>query len=77
MHAFLARPDQAQAYVRKRHATLVVICTTMPEMKRYQKEAPQGLAAALLAGKPPVWLRPLPQPGADKTHIAIWQVRPN
>jgi hypothetical protein len=30
------------------------------------KEAPQGLAAALLAGKPPVWLRPCPNPAPTR-----------
>jgi hypothetical protein len=75
-HARLpGRSDAARAYVRKRHATLVV-CTTAPEMRIYSRQAPHGLAAALLAGTPPAWLRPFPlaSAGQGQTHIAAWQV---
>lgn len=76
MHGFLADPEAARAYVRKRHATLVVVCTTAPEMRIYSRQAPHGLAAALLAGTPPAWLRPLPlvSTAQGPNHIAAWQV---
>jgi hypothetical protein len=77
MHAFMAPPDQALAYVHKRHATLVVACTVAPELRIYRDYAPQGLAARLLAGKPPAWLQPVPvpvPPGGKPSNIAIWRV---
>ncbi|WP_062783262.1 hypothetical protein [Novosphingobium capsulatum] len=76
MHGFLADPEQARAYVAKRHATLVVVCTVAPEMHLYRRQAPHGLAAALLAGTPPSWLRPIALPTTAKTpsNIAAWQV---
>ncbi len=76
MHGFLADPEQARAYVAKRHATLVVVCTVAPEMHLYRRQAPHGLAAALLAGTPPSWLRPVPMPTTAKTpsNLAAWQV---
>ncbi|NKJ42615.1 hypothetical protein [Novosphingobium sp. SG720] len=78
MHGFTAPPDQALAYMHKRHATLVVVCTVAPEMGLYRAQAPDGLAARLLAGKPPAWLKPVATPpipaGAEPTNIAIWRV---
>jgi hypothetical protein len=76
MRGFLANPDQARAFVQKRHATMIVACTVAPEMGLYRAQAPHGLAAALLAGKPPAWLRPLPLSGQGPvpTHIVAWQV---
>jgi len=74
MHAFLAPPDVAEGYVRKRHATLLAVCTAAPELDIYRHDAPQGLAAALVAGKPVAWLRPLSND--PRSHIAVWQVMP-
>lgn len=89
MHAFMADPVAAQDYVRRRHAKLIVVCTVAPEMGIYRGTSPHGLAAALLADRPPAWLKPLPLTVApappalwssarkerDKpTNIKAWQV---
>jgi hypothetical protein len=71
---FLAPPAQAERQVRALGAGLVVTCTRAPEADVLSQRAPQGLMAALEAGRAPAWLAPLPSPaGSD---IRAWRVLP-
>lgn len=70
--AFMAPEAEAHALVRKRHATLVVVCPDIYEPAVYASRAPKGLMAQLLAGKPPAWLQPVDI--APGSHIKFWKV---
>lgn len=57
--AFDAKPEDAQAMVVKAGVTDIVICLTSPEVIDDARRAPEGLAARLVAGDVPGWLRPV------------------
>jgi hypothetical protein len=63
-HAFVSPPDAARADIMAanggRGAQYLVMCPRMNEMLIYAHTAPNGLAAQLAKGKPPVWLQPVP-----------------
>jgi hypothetical protein len=70
--AFLSPPEQAEAVVRARHATLIVLCPDLKELGMYRKAGPDGLMSRLLDNKPPAWLVPTDlMPG---TRIRAWRV---
>src|SRR3546814_20515643 len=71
---FLGDPAQAEALVRGRGATLIVVCRSANDFTQYRRARADGLAASLSAGKPPIWLEPVP-PGVA-TGLAAWRVRP-
>lgn len=54
--AFTAAPAAAEPIVRSERARYLVACLGLPEMQRFAKEAPGGLAAQLVQGKPVGWL---------------------
>lgn len=66
--AFLASPQQARAIISGTSATYLLIGLT-GETERYERKSPQGLAAQLLAGKPPSWLRPVQIPGLQALRL--------
>ncbi len=70
--AFIAQPDAARAIVTRRGAGYVMICPGLIEAGNYQRAAPDGLMARLLAGRAPEWLRPVMLPG--KTGLQLWEV---
>jgi hypothetical protein len=51
--AFIGTPEQAHAIVRRRHATMVVLCPDINEPQYYADAAPDGLAARLLKASRP------------------------
>jgi hypothetical protein len=61
--AFLAPAEQARDIVLRSSATYLLMAPDTGETNRYRKAAPHGLAADLLAGKPPAWLIPVSLPG--------------
>ena len=64
VHTFMASPDKARAMVIANHADYVVTCPGYNEFRTYARTAPNGLAAALMGGRTPDWLRPVPmRPG--------------
>ncbi len=70
--AFTADDTTAHAIVRRRQITYVALCPDIIEPALYAKTAPDGLAAKLLAGKAPRWLR---RAGAgDDGRLEVWQV---
>ena len=71
---FFTAPEQAaHAVALRRNAGLLVFCPIGGEMAAMAKFAPKGLAAQLLSGHPPRWLRPLLLP--ETAGIRISQVR--
>ncbi len=57
--AFDAGLDEAEAMIRKAGVTDVVLCLTSPEVTDDARRRPGGLAARLVAGETPPWLRPV------------------
>src|SRR3546814_15152963 len=74
IRAFLGDPAQAEALVRGRGATLIVVCRSANDFTQYRRARADGLAASLYAGKPPIWLEPVPLGVAP--GLAAWAVRP-
>jgi len=54
--AFTAVPAAAEPVVRGERTQYLVACLGLPEMQRFAKEAPGGLAAQLVQGQPVGWL---------------------
>jgi hypothetical protein len=71
--AFMADERQARAIIARHGATLMVVCTDLAEPQIYAADAPHGLMAQILAGKPPEWLEPV-DIGAPRT-LKVWRVR--
>lgn len=71
--AFLGPDQGARAIMRRRGATLVVICANGNEASVYRHLAPNGFMAHLTAGKAPAWLEPVPL--APQSGISAWAVR--
>ncbi len=74
LEAFLARPDNARRIIASHNAGYVLVCPGMNEISHYTVDAPDGLMAALVKGKPPEWLTPIVIPG--KTGLLLWRVVP-
>src|SRR3546814_13437070 len=74
IRAFLGDPAQAEALVRGRGATLIVVCRSANDFTQYRRARADGLAASLYAGKPPIWLEPVPLGVAP--GLAEWRVMP-
>jgi hypothetical protein len=72
IRAFLATPEDAHSIVTAHHAGLVAICTDLAETARYAADAPQGLAAELMRGKPPAWLQRVDVGGP--VSFRVWRV---
>ena len=69
--AFAAPADEARALVADSHATYLALCRASNEAAAAAHEHPGGLAAALLAGRPPDWLIPL---GTGREPILLFRV---
>lgn len=74
IEAFISPADKAHAIVKRRHATLLVLCPDLMEPANYERANPHGLAADLMAGKPPAWLEPA-DGIAPGSHFRIYRVR--
>ncbi|HEY1735595.1 MAG TPA: hypothetical protein VGG12_03020, partial [Methylovirgula sp.] len=57
--AMLATPGKAHDILISHHATYLVTCAGLKETEVMARRAPQGLAAALVAGRIPTWLKPV------------------
>jgi hypothetical protein len=71
--AFMADELRARAIVASHGATLIVVCADLAEPQIYAADAPGGLMAQILAGKPPAWLEPV-DIGAPPA-FKVWRVR--
>ena len=74
IRGFLATPPEARGYVARHGADYVVLCAGVAESRLYAREAPAGLAATLLNGKPPAWLEPVEHGGPEE--LRVYRVRP-
>ncbi|MBA3897364.1 MAG: hypothetical protein H0X36_09585, partial [Sphingomonadaceae bacterium] len=59
MRAFMSDPDLARAIVGAMGVSYVLVSPRSDESQIYRRVNPNGLAARLVAGKPPGWLRPV------------------
>ena len=69
--AFDAEPDAAKAMVLAGGVAYVVICLTSPEVIDIARHAPEGLAARLVAGDVPAWLRPVGSESGPIRTLAV------
>ena len=69
--ALLARPADAEPIVRASGADYVVICPALRQAQIIAERAPDGLAAALIAGRAPDWLTPLEAKAAPNLVYAV------
>lgn len=69
---FLASPDKARIVAQESPARYLITARGLDRMETYRRISPHGLAAALLAHRPPVWLRRVPLRGAG--DIALYEI---
>lgn len=67
--AFMAPPDQARAIVASTPARYVAFCQGADEVDHYARLAPNGLMAALLQGRAPAWLEPVPMRKGEPIQV--------
>ena len=60
LQGFLASPEAARGLVVAAGARYVILCPGSVQTAVVTKAAPDGLAAALVAGRVPDWLKPVP-----------------
>ncbi len=65
LHIGLATPAEAEAFFRGAGASILAFCKSDPQTKTLIEMKPDGLYAALAAGKVPAYLEPLPSPEPD------------
>jgi hypothetical protein len=71
--AFTQPQVKARAIIARHHGAYVAFCPALGEMQRYGVKFPRGLAADLLASRPPSWLQPVAT-GVDQP---LWIYRVN
>jgi hypothetical protein len=69
LDAFLAEPRAAREILRADHVTYVATCSGLTETAALAARAPDGLAAALVSGAIPDWLRTLPHTGKYQVFV--------
>ncbi len=72
IRAFIAAPAESRALLLRERIDYIALCPAVAEPKNYAHDAPGGLAAALLAGKTPAWLAPVPAQQGD--GWMVWRV---
>ncbi|HEV2593641.1 MAG TPA: hypothetical protein VGU01_00380 [Sphingomicrobium sp.] len=70
---FLEPPAAGEAIVKDRRLDYVMFCPGAPESIRFARFGPQGLAALLIANRPPKWLERTRVPGL--TTLQVWRIR--
>jgi hypothetical protein len=69
LDAFLATPQAARQILRANHVTYIMTCPGLNETAALAARAPHGLAAELLRGAIPDWLKALPHKGAYQVFV--------
>lgn len=72
--AFTLPEARARAIIARHHSAYVAFCPALGEMQRYGEAFPRGLAATLLAQRPPAWLQPIAT-GIDQP-LWLYRVKP-
>lgn len=70
--AFVAPPAAARAIVTEARATLIALCRASNEVAEDVALHPEGLAAALMAGRIPEWLEPI---GTGREPVLLFRVK--
>lgn len=71
LDVFMASPDKARAFAQASGADYLVFCGALKQAHIMAERAPNGLAAALLAGRAPDWLEPLDVKAAPEQAFRI------
>jgi hypothetical protein len=69
LDAFLAEPEVARQILRANRVTYVMTCAGLNETGALAARAPNGLAAELIRGEAPNWLKPLPRKGPFQVFV--------
>ena len=69
---FTSKAGEARAIAKARGADYIALCTDMTEARLYAHEAPEGLAASLIAGDAPDWLERVDLGGPQE--FAVYRV---
>lgn len=69
---FTSETGEAHAIAKARGADYIALCTDMTEARLYAHEAPEGLAASLIAGEAPDWLERVDLGGPQE--FAVYRV---
>lgn len=72
LHAGLATPEKAEAILGNVGTDYVVFCPGDGELKEMAARAPDGLAAALLKGRPPAFLKDVTP--AEATNLKVYRL---
>ena len=73
IHAFRATsPEVAYAVMKRRGATMVLLCPGMAESTIYRARAPMGFYMQLIDGQVPVWLEPVELPA--NSPFRLWRL---
>lgn len=73
LHALMGAPDDAEAMLRREGVALVAVCPGNDESAALADWAPQGLMAALMAGRPPAFLDLVPE--TKDQPLVLYRVR--
>ncbi len=73
IRTFTSRPEEARSIVMERGADYLSLCTDMTEVRLYNHEAPEGLAAQLLGSDVPDWLERVDLGGPEE--FAVYRVK--
>lgn len=72
--AFVGTAAEAEPLVRRREATLIVVCRTAFDFEFYRSAGKNSLAQQLEDGHPPAWLEPVPI--GSSQGLSAWRVKP-
>jgi hypothetical protein len=67
--AFTSAPEQSRPIVQASPATYLAYCSGENELGKYAKLFPASLTAALLKGRAPSWLQPVPMRPGESIRV--------
>jgi hypothetical protein len=75
-HVMEAQDDaEAEAILRRRGVTLILVCPTLDESETYYDVGTPGtLYERLLENRPPGWLKPVELPASLREDFQLWAV---
>lgn len=71
--AFISEPDAARVIMQRHGADYVAICSDLVEINMLADAKPESMAAQLVAGDQPAWLRPVDLSGTPD-EFRVWRV---
>lgn len=69
LQGLTASPDQARTIIAATGADYIAMCRRENEVERYRRLFPRSLTAALLADRPPHWLKPVPMRPGETVRV--------